>query len=328
LKAVVIAQAGGPEVLRLEERPEPTPGLGMCSIRVAASGVNRPDVLQRMGLYPPPVGASDIPGLEVAGRIEHGDTEALAASGLALGDAVCALVSGGGYAELCVAPVSQCLPVPLGWSMLKASGLPETFFTVWSNLFDQGGLQSGHRLLVHGGASGIGTTAIQLAKAFGAHVWVTVGDRVRAQACLALGADGAFVYRDEDFVVEGLKATDGMGFDLILDMVAGPYIARNQQVLAEDGRLLVIAVQGGSKAEMDAGLLLRKRQRISASTLRNRPVEFKGSIAAKLRAEVWPKLVSRRIRPVLHKSFPAAQASAAHRELEVGAPFGKLALTW
>lgn len=328
MRGIAIAQPGGPEVLTLGEHPEPLAGAGECRIRVMASGVNRPDVLQRKGLYPAPPGASPLPGLEVAGIIESGDTEALRAMGLAVGDAVCALVAGGGYAELCVAPVAQCLPVPTGWSLSEAAGLPETYFTVWSNLFDQGGLKRGDRVLIHGGSSGIGVAAIQLAKAFGAQVWVTVGSAAKAQACLDLGAEGAINYREQDFVAEGLAATAGRGFDLVLDMVAGPYVARNQQVLAEEGRILVIAVQGGSKAELDAGALLRKRQRISGSTLRSRPEAFKAAIAAQLRAKVWPLLNQGQVRPVLHRVWPAAQAADAHREMETGAHIGKLVLAW
>lgn len=328
MKAIAIAQAGGPEVLELVEHPEPRHGEGECLIRVAASGVNRPDVLQRKGLYPAPPGASEIPGLEVAGWIEAGDVQALAAAGLKIGDAVCALVAGGGYAERCVVPVAQCLPVPAGWAMEEAAGLPETLFTCWSNLVDQGGLTAGKRVLIHGGSSGIGVTAIQLVKALGATVWVTVGSKEKAEACLGLGADGAINYREQDFVVEGLQATAGQGFDLILDMVGGAYIARNQQLLAEEGRLLLIAVQGGVKAEFDAGLLLRKRQRISGNTLRSRPLVFKAAIAAQLRERVWPLLASKAIRPVLHQVLPAAQAAQAHRDMEAGQHIGKLVLSW
>jgi NADPH2:quinone reductase len=328
MKAIAIVQAGGPEMLVLGEHPAPQSGVGECLIRVAASGVNRPDVLQRKGLYPAPAGASALPGLEVAGQIEAGDEGALAEAGLRIGDAVCALVAGGGYAELCVAPVAQCLAVPSGWTLQEAAGLPETLFTVWSNLMDQGGLQAGDRVLIHGGSSGIGVTAIQVAKAFGAQVWVTVGSQAKAAACTALGADGAINYREQDFVEVGLAATGGSGFDLILDMVAGPYIARNQQVLAELGRLLVIAVQGGAKAELDAAVLLRKRQRISGNTLRSRPLAFKASIAQQLRERVWPLLVQRRIKPVLHRAWPAAQAGQAHAEMEAGAHVGKIVLDW
>jgi len=327
--AVGIAQPGGPEVLALGEHPMPRAGASECLIRVAASGVNRPDLLQRRGLYPPPAGASSLPGLEVAGIVHEGDAQALAEAGLAVGDRVCALVAGGGYAAWCVAPVLQCLPVPKSWSLLEAAAAPETFFTVWSNLFDQGGLKAGHRILVHGGASGIGTTAIQLAVAFGARVWVTVGSADKAAACLALGAEGAFNYREQDFVSEGLAATQGEGFDLILDMVAGPYVARNQQVLAESGRLLVIAVQGGARAELDAAVLLRKRQSISGNTLRSRPEAFKAAIARQLRERVWPLVeVGRGIRPRVQRVLPAAEAAEAHRLLEEGAVVGKLVLDW
>ncbi len=327
--AVGIAQPGGPEVLVLGEHPMPHVSIGECLIRVVASGVNRPDVLQRKGLYPPPQGASALPGLEVAGVIHAGDPQALEAAGLQVGDSVCALVAGGGYAPWCVAPVAQCLPVPAGWSMEEAAAAPEAFFTVWSNLFDQGGLKAGDRVLVHGGASGIGTTAVQLAVAFGARVWVTVGSDDKAAMCLALGAEAAINYREQDFVAEGLALTAGLGFDLILDMVAGPYIARNQLVLAEDGRLLVIATQGGSAAQLDAGLLLRKRQRISGNTLRSRPLAFKAAIARQLRDKVWPLVAGgARIRPRVHAVLPAAQAAEAHHRMEAGEVIGKLVLHW
>jgi NADPH2:quinone reductase len=327
--AVGITRPGGPEVLAIGEYPMPHAGVGECLIRVAASGVNRPDVLQRKGLYPPPAGASALPGLEVAGVIESGDSVALRASGLVVGDAVCALVSGGGYAPWCVAPIAQCLPVPSAWSWEEAAAAPETFFTVWSNLFDQAGLKAGDRVLVHGGSSGIGTSAIQLARAFGARVWVTVGNQDKVDACLALGAEAAFNYREQDFVAEGLEATGGLGFDLILDMVAGSYIARNQRVLAEEGRLLVIAVQGGTASEFDAGHLLRKRQRISGNTLRARPAAFKAAIARQLRDKVWPLIQDGvGIRPQVHAVLPASEAAEAHRRLESGEVIGKLVLSW
>jgi NADPH:quinone reductase len=328
MKAIAIAQPGGPDVLECIERPDPVAGVGECLIRVAASGVNRPDLLQRKGLYPPPAGASDIPGLEVAGVIEAGDGRALEMAGLAVGDAVCALVAGGGYAELCVAPVLQCLPLPRGWSLEQAAGVPETYFTVWSNLVDEGGLRAGDRVLVHGGSSGIGTAAMALIKALGAQVWVTVSSAAKAQACLDFGADGVIRYDDQDFVTQGLALTQGRGFDLILDMVAGPYIARNQQALAENGRLLVIATQGGAAAQLDAGLLLRKRQRISGNTLRSRGVAFKGAIARQLRTRVWPLMEAGLIRPAPSRSWPAAQATHAHQAMEEGAHVGKLVLTW
>jgi NADPH2:quinone reductase len=328
MKAVEIACPGGPEVLRLAERPDPVPGEGEVLIRVRASGVNRPDVLQRKGAYPPPPGASEIPGLEVAGQIVAGDAAAMAASGLKAGDRVCALVSGGGYAELCTAPVGQCLPVPAGLSELDAAGLPETFFTVWSNVFMRGALQPGETLLVHGGTSGIGVTAIQLGKAFGARVLATAGSDDKCAACLSLGADHAINYRTQDFVEEARRITDGRGIDVILDMVAGPYVARGVQCLAEDGRLVIIAVQGGVKSEIDAGLVLRRRLTVTGSTLRPRPVAFKAGIAAQLRRDVWPRLEQGRIRPVVHAVFPAAQAAQAHATMEAGTHVGKIVLDW
>lgn len=328
MKAIEITQYGAPEVLRAGERPDPVAGEGEVLIRVAASGVNRPDVLQRTGNYPVPPGASDIPGLEIAGVIEAGDAAALAEVGLAVGDHVCALVAGGGYAEYCVAPVGQCLPVPRGWSDLDAAGLPETFFTVWSNVFDRGRLQAGETLLVQGGSSGIGVTAIQMAKAMGATVIVTVGSDDKAQACLALGADHAINYKTQDFVREVANLTGGRGVDVILDMVAGPYVARELDCLAEDGRLVIIAVQGGVKAEINAGAVLRRRLTITGSTLRPRPVAFKAAIARNLRQHVWPWLESGRIRPVVFRVFPAAQAAQAHALMESNQHIGKLLLSW
>ncbi|OWQ91913.1 NAD(P)H-quinone oxidoreductase [Roseateles aquatilis] len=328
MKAIAITQPGGPEVLRLIERPDPVAGVGECLIRVRAYGINRPDVLQRKGAYPPPAGASDLPGLEVAGEVVGGDAQALAAVGLKVGDAVCALVPGGGYAELCVAPVAQCLPVPRGWRMAEAASLPETFFTVWSNVFERARLQPGESLLVHGGSSGIGVTAIQLAKALGSTVLVTVGNADKAKACVALGASVAINYREQDFVAEVKAATNGRGVDVILDMVAGDYVARNIQCLADDGRAVIIAVQGGVKAEFDAGQLLRRRLTISGSTLRPRSVEFKAGIARALRERVWPLLESRAIEPVIYKQLPAADAAAAHALMESGEHVGKIVLSW
>lgn len=328
MQVVEITSYGAPEVLQLATRERPVPGAGEVLIRVAASGVNRPDVLQRTGNYPVPPGASDIPGLEIAGVIEAGDAAALAEAGLAVGDHVCALVAGGGYAEYCVAPVGQCLPVPRGWSDLDAAGLPETFFTVWSNVFDRGRLQAGETLLVQGGSSGIGVTAIQMAKAMGATVIVTVGSDDKAQACLALGADHAINYKTQDFVREVANLTDGRGVDVILDMVAGPYVARELDCLAEDGRLVIIAVQGGVKAEINAGAVLRRRLTITGSTLRPRPVAFKAAIARNLRQHVWPWLESGRIRPVVFRVFPAAQAAQAHALMESNQHIGKLLLSW
>lgn len=328
MRAIDISTFGAPEVLRVVEREQPTPGAGEVLIRVAASGINRPDVLQRTGQYPVPHGASDIPGLEVAGTIESGDEAALERAGFRVGDAVCALVSGGGYAEYCVAPVGQCLPVPDGWSLVEAAGLPETCFTVWSNVFERGRLQPGETLLIHGGSSGIGVTAIQMAKARGARVIVTVGSADKAQACLQLGADHAILYRDRDFVADVLALTDGRGADVILDMVAGPYVARELNCLADDGRLVIIAVQGGVQAEIHAGQVLRRRLTITGSTLRPRSVAFKTAIAADLREQVWPLLASGRIKPVVCGVFAPHDVVRAHRLMESNAHIGKLIIDW
>jgi len=328
MRAIAITRPGGPEVLELAERPAPVAGLGECLIRVSASGINRPDVLQRKGAYPPPSGASELPGLEVAGEIVAGDAEALAAHGFKLGDAVCALVNGGGYAELCAAPVGQCLPVPKGWTPTQAATLPETCFTVWANVFDRAGLQAGETLMIHGGSSGIGVTAIQIAKAMGARVLVTVGSADKAEACKALGADIAINYREHDFVAEAKAATDGRGVDVILDMVAGDYIGRGVQALAEDGRLALIAVQGGVKSDIDAGLVLRKRLTITGSTLRPRSAAFKAQLARSLRDKVWPLIEAGRIKPVIYRELPAAQAAEAHALMESNQHIGKIVLTW
>ena len=327
MKAVEITTFGLPEVLRLAERPDPIAGLGEVLIRVRASGVNRPDVLQRSGAYPPPPGASDIPGLEVAGEIVQGDAVAMAQAGLRLGERVCALVAGGGYASLCVAPVGQCLPVPGKLSDVQAASLPETFFTVWSNVFDRARLQSGETLLIQGGTSGIGVTAIQMAKTLGARVIVTAGSDEKCAACLALGADHAINYKTQDFVAEIKRLADG-GVDVILDMVAGSYVAREVKCLADDGRLVIIAVQGGVQSEIHAGLVLRKRLTITGSTLRARPVAFKAAIAQALRAHVWPLLASGAIKPVIHQTFAASLASEAHRLMESNAHVGKIVLEW
>ncbi|WP_066270395.1 NAD(P)H-quinone oxidoreductase [Hydrogenophaga palleronii] len=328
MQAVEISAFGAPEVLRLGERPVPVAGAGEVLIRVSASGVNRPDVLQRTGNYPVPPGASDIPGLEVAGVIESGDTAAMAAAGFKLGDRVCALVAGGGYAAWCVAPVGQCLPVPEGLDDIAAASLPETFFTVWSNVFDRGRLQAGETLLIQGGTSGIGVTAIQMAKALGARVIATAGSDEKCAACLRLGADHAINYKTQDFVAAVKEITAGQGVDVILDMVAGAYVAREIECLAEDGRLVIIAVQGGIKAEINAGLVLRKRLTITGSTLRPRPLAFKSAIAASLRERVWPLLASGRIQPVIHQVFPAGQAAQAHTLMESNQHVGKLVLSW
>ncbi|MGH8822455.1 MAG: NAD(P)H-quinone oxidoreductase, partial [Rhodoferax sp.] len=317
-----------PEVLRLGARPAPVEGVGEVLLRVSASGVNRPDVLQRTGNYPVPPGASDIPGLEVAGVIESGDAAALAQAGFKIGDRVCALVAGGGYAELCVAPVGQCLPVPRGLSDVEAASLPETFFTVWSNVFDRGRLQQGETLLIQGGSSGIGVTAIQMAKALGATVIVTAGSDDKCAACLALGADHAINYKTSDFVEQAKKLTGGAGVNVILDMVAGSYVTREIQCLAEDGRLVIIAVQGGIKSEINAGLVLRRRLTVTGSTLRARPVVFKTAIAQSLRQNVWPLIENGSIKPVIHSTFVAQEAAKAHALMESNQHVGKIVLTW
>ena len=328
MRAVEITAYGAPDVLRMGERASVQAGVGEVLIRVAASGVNRPDVLQRTGNYPVPPGASDIPGLEIAGEIIAGDAAAMAAAGFKLGDRVCALVAGGGYAELCAAPVGQCLPVPNGLSDIEAASLPETFFTVWSNVFDRARLQAGETLLIQGGTSGIGVTAIQMAKALGATVIATAGSDEKCAACLALGADHAINYKTADFSVEAKRLTDGKGVNVILDMVAGSYVAREVECLAEDGRLVIIAVQGGVKAEFNAGMVLRKRLSITGSTLRPRPIAFKTAIAQSLRAKVWPLLENGAIKPVIFKTFPADAAAQAHALMESNQHIGKIILTW
>ena len=328
MKAVEITSFGAPDVLRLGSRPAPVPGTGELLIRVSASGINRPDVLQRTGNYPVPPGASDIPGLEVAGVIVEGDLAAMAAAGFNIGDRVCALVAGGGYAELCVAPVGQCLPVPQGLSDIEAASLPETFFTVWSNVFERAHLLAGETLLVQGGSSGIGVTAIQIAKAMGATVIVTAGSDEKCAACLGLGADHAINYKTSDFAEEVKKLTNGKGANVILDMVAGSYVAREIDCMAEDGRLVIIAVQGGIKAEINAGLVLRKRLTITGSTLRPRSLEFKAAIAKALKQNVWPLIASGAIKPVIHSTFAAGDAAKAHALMESNQHVGKIVLTW
>ena len=328
MRAVEITSFGPPDVLRLGERPQPVASAGEVLIRVSASGINRPDVVQRKGHYAPPPGASDLPGLEVAGVVQGGDAQAMERAGLRVGDRVCALVAGGGYAEWCVAPAEQCLPVPQGLSDIEAASLPETFFTVWSNVFDRGRLQPGETLLVQGGGSGIGVTAIQLARAFGATVIVTAGSDEKCAACLALGAHHAINYNTQDFVAEVQRITAGKGADVVLDMVAGSYVAREVECLAEDGRLVIIAVQGGLKSEFNAGLVLRRRLTITGSTLRPRSVEFKASIARALREHVWPLLASGAVRPVIHSTFAAADAAQAHALMESNQHTGKIVLTW
>ena len=328
MRAIALNGFGGPEVLVESSRPEPVPAAGEMLVNVTASGINRPDVLQRKGAYAPPAGASDLPGLEIAGTVAGGDPAELAAAGFALGDRVCALVAGGGYAQRCVAPIVQCLPSPAGLSDIEAASLPETFFTVWSNVFDRGGLQSGQTLLIQGGSSGIGVTAIQLGKAFGAKVIVTAGTDDKVAACLALGADVGINYKTHDFVAEVKAATGGYGANVVLDMVAGDYLAREMQCTAEDGRIVIIAVQGGVKCEVNAGEVLRRRLTITGSTLRPRPIAFKGAIAAALRQRVWPLIDAGQIKPVIHSVFPAAQASDAHALMESGQHIGKIVLDW
>ncbi len=328
MKAVEITSFGAPEVLVLGERPMPVAGVGEVLVKVAASGVNRPDVLQRTGNYPVPAGASDIPGLEIAGSIAGGDELAMAAHGFSIGDRICALVAGGGYAQWCVAPVAQCLPAPRGWSDIEAASAPETFFTVWSNVFDRGRLRAGETFLVQGGTSGIGVTAIQMAKALGARVLATAGSDEKCAACLALGADHAINYRTQDFSKEAMALTGGKGVDVVLDMVAGSYLAREVEMMAEDGRIVIIAVQGGVKSEFNAGLVLRRRLLVTGSTLRPRPLAFKAAIAASLRQHVWPLIEAGSIKPVIHSQFAARDAASAHTLMESNQHVGKIVLTW
>jgi NADPH2:quinone reductase len=323
MRAIEITQPGKPEVLQLCERPLPTPGAGEVLIKVHAAGINRPDVLQRLGHYPVPPGASDLPGLEVAGEIVDGD---LAGSALRKGDMVCALVQGGGYAEYCVAPVGQCLPIPKGLGPLEAASLPETFFTVWSNVFDRAALAGGETLLVQGGTSGIGVTAIQLAAALGHRVFATAGSDDKCRACESLGAERGINYRDEDFVAVVKELTAGKGVDVVLDMVAGDYVAREIDCLADDGRIALIALLGGARASLDLGQVLRRRLSISGSTLRPRPVAFKAAIARKLLARVWPLLEQGKIKPVIFKTFPLEQAAQAHALMESSTHVGKIVL--
>jgi NADPH:quinone reductase len=340
MKTVEITQFGAPDVLRLAERPDAIAGVGEVLIRVAASGVNRPDVLQRTGAYPVPPGASDIPGLEAAGEIVGGDEAAMKLAGFKMGDQVCALVAGGGYAQLCAAPIGSCLPVPKGLTMLQTASLPETFFTVWSNVFDRGQLKSGESFLVQGGTSGIGVTAIQMAKAFGATVIATAGSDEKCAACLKLGADHAINYKTHDFAEElkritGASNAGGVlsnvqsgGVNVILDMVAGGYVAKEVECLAEEGRLVIIAVQGGLKAEFNAGLVLRRRLQITGSTLRPRPNAFKAAIAQNLKTKVWPLLENGQIQSIIYKSFAPQEAAAAHALMETNQHIGKIMLDW
>ncbi|MGB6008935.1 NAD(P)H-quinone oxidoreductase [Castellaniella sp.] len=324
MQAIEITTPGGPEVLELVERPTPVPGPGEVLIQVSAAGINRPDVFQRQGSYPPPAGASDLPGLEVAGRIVDGDASS---AGFRIGDEVCALLGGGGYAQYCVAPAAQCLPVPKGLSMIEAAALPETYFTVWSNVFDRGRLAAGETLLVHGGASGIGTTAIALARAFGHTVYATAGSAERVRAIEALGCTRGINYRTQDFVEEIHALTNNRGVDVILDMVAGDYLPRNLKALADDGRLVMIAQLGGVHASINCWQVMARRLTITGSTLRSRPVAFKAAIAQALRERVWPLLDAGKIRPSIHATFPLAEASRAHAMMDAGEQIGKIVLT-
>ena len=315
--AIDPAAPGGPEVLVPVERPVPRPGAGEVLIRVEAAGVNRPDVMQRLGLYPPPPGAPSILGLEVAGTIVGGARD---------GERVCALVAGGGYAQYCAAPEGQCLPVPAGFSMVEAAALPETFFTVWTNLFQRGGAKAGDAVLVHGGTSGIGTTAILLGEAFGLTVIVTAGSPGKCARALEIGAAHAIVYKSQDFVAEVKRLTGGVGVAVVLDMVGGDYVPRNLACLAEEGRHVSIAAQRGASVEIPIWEVMRKRLTLTGSTLRARSAEFKAVLAGELRRHVWPHLESGRIRPVVHSTFPLADAAGAHRMMDSGEHVGKIVL--
>jgi putative PIG3 family NAD(P)H quinone oxidoreductase len=324
MRCIEISEPGGPEVLRLGERPDPQPGPGDVLIHVAAAGVNRPDVLQRRGAYPPPPGASDIPGLEVAGTIA---SVGAGVGGFRVGDAVCALVSGGGYATMCVAPAPQCLRVPGTLDLVAAAAIPETYFTVWTNVFDRGRLQAGETALFHGGTSGIGTTAIQLAVARGAIVFATAGSDEKVRACEALGARAAINYRTQDFVDVIRSVTSGKGVDLILDIIGGSYLNRNLAALALDGRLVQIGLMGGETASLDLRRVLGRRLTVTGSTLRPRTVEEKGQIAAALARDVWPLLEAGTVKPIVCQTFPLAEAAAAHRLMESSVHIGKIVLT-
>jgi putative PIG3 family NAD(P)H quinone oxidoreductase len=323
MKAIEITQPGGPDVLVLVDRPLPSMGADEVLVRVAAAGVNRPDMLQRQGRYPPPPGVTDIPGLEIAGTI---DAVGANVTAWRPGDHVCALVSGGGYAEFCAVPAPQCLPAPRGMTVTQAAAIPETTFTVWTNVFERGRLSAGESMLIHGGSSGIGTTAIQLARAAGARVFVTAGSADKCSACESLGAEKAINYRETDFVAAIKQVTDGRGVDVVLDMVAGDYMQRNIEVLAMDGRLVMIGRQGGVKSEIDVMPILRKRLILTGSTLRMRSVEEKGALARAVHQHVWPLFESGTIRVIVHQTFPLHDAAAAHRLMESGAHVGKIVL--
>ena len=324
--AIEISRFGGPEVLVPVDRPRPVPQPGHVLIKVAAAGVNRPDALQRRGGYAPPPGASDIPGLEVAGTIVEVGPAGGSAADRRVGDEVCALVAGGGYAEFCAAPAVQCLPVPRGLDMVGAGAIPETAFTVWSNVFDRGRLKPGEWILIHGGSSGIGTIAIQLAHVLGSHVLATAGSAEKCAACERLGAERAINYRETDFVRAVREATSGRGVDVVLDMVGGDYLPRNIDVLAVEGRLVQIGLQAGSTAQLHMVPLLSKRLTITASTLRARSVEEKGALAAAVRAHVWPLLEAGAVKPIIHTTFPLRAAADAHRLLESSQHIGKIVL--
>jgi NADPH2:quinone reductase len=327
MRVVEFSGFGGPEVLKPAHRDKPFARPGEIVIRVAAAGVNRPDVLQRQGKYPPPPDASDLPGLEVAGVVESVAPSADPPLRWRVGDRVMALTPGGGYAEFVAVPATQCLPVPAGLTLIEAAAMPETFFTVWSNVFDRGRLTAGETLLVHGGSSGIGTTAIQMARALGAHVVVTAGSAEKCAACERLGAALAINYRDQDFVEQVQAHTKGRGVDVILDMVGGDYLPRNLRSLADDGRLVQIAVLRGSRAELDLGLVMRRRLTVTGSTLRPRSTAVKAAIAAALESRVWPLVERGLIRPVIDRTFPLEHAADAHRVMEDGHHIGKLVLT-
>jgi NADPH:quinone reductase len=324
MTAIGIAKPGAPEVLVPEDRPVPAPGIGEVLVKVAAAGVNRPDVMQRKGLYPPPPGAPDIPGLEIAGEVV---ALGQGVSRYKVGDRVCALVPGGGYAEYCAVHETNALPIPDGVSFVEAAGIPETYFTVWTNVFERGGLKAGETILVHGGTSGIGTTAIMLAKAFGATVMATAGSDEKCAACRKLGADQAINYKTQDFVAETRTASGGKGIDLILDMVGGDYAARNHDAAAIGGRIVQIAVQAGPKATVDLSRIMLKRLTHTGSTLRARPVADKALIAEALRKNVWPLLAQGRCKPVVHATFPLAEATKAHALMETSQHIGKIVLT-
>ncbi len=324
MTVIEISQPGGPQVLKPVQRPVPQAATGEILIRVSAAGVNRPDLLQRQGNYPPPPGASDIPGLEVAGRIAAlGE----GVTGFAVGDAVCALLAGGGYAEYAAVPAVQCLPLPAGLSMIEAAALPETLFTCWTNLIDGGHLAAGQTVLIHGGSSGIGTTGIQLAKALGARVFVTAGSAEKCAACRALGADLAIDYKTDDFVKAVKNATDGKGVDVVLDMVGGDYVRRNIEIMAQGGRHVSIASLAGAEATIPIFRIMQKRLILTGSTLRARSAGEKGAIAARLYETVWPMIAAGRLKPLIHATYPLVQAGEAHRALEAGDHIGKIVLT-